>query len=454
MFRQWMCIGGLVLIYVSAWTAEAETKIETASTEKVSGQRVALVIGNAAYDSRLKNPVNDADSMAAALKACGFTVLKHTDLNRSEMLRAMLAFSDSIKRGGVGLFYYSGSSWVVDSENYLIPVGIKVNEGISTENLVKLHGLSMNLVLEMMADAGNRVNILILDANMAAMNVSPIEMFVAYAASLDEQAFDGSGSNSPFTGPLVEVIREPGLRIEEVFRKVRMKMIEDPENSQTPWTTSTLMEDFYFVLSESNDYSAAQASESNDYSAAQAFERGQMYYYGYDVEADDAEAEKWFRIAADQGVQDAQIYLNQIKENRVAVGRTAPDFTLQTLTGERFNLAEQRGRPIFLNFWATWCPPCRDEMPDMQKLQQTLGDSILIVGIDMGESANTVREFVQNSGYTWTFVLDSDGEVSNAYNVSVIPASVFIDPKGVIVRRFGKRDYETFLEAARQAIGN
>ena len=177
-----------------------------------------------------------------------------------------------------------------------------------------------------------------------------------------------------------------------------------------------------------------------------------MYYYGYDVETDDTEAEKWFRIAADQGVQEAQIYLDQIKENRVAVGRAAPDFTLQTLTGERFNLAEQRGRPIFLNFWATWCPPCRDEMPDMQKLQQTLGDSILIVGIDMKESADTVREFVQDRGYTWTFVLDSDGEVSNAYNVSVIPTSVFIDTKGVIVRRFGKRDYATFLEAARQAF--
>ena len=179
-----------------------------------------------------------------------------------------------------------------------------------------------------------------------------------------------------------------------------------------------------------------------------------MYYYGYGVEADDEEAEKWFRKAADQGHDDAQIFLRQIEKNRAAVGREAPDFTLQTLAGERFNLSEKLGKPIFLNFWATWCSPCRDEMPDMEKLQQTLGDSILIVGIDMGESADTVRRFVEDSGFTWTFVLDSEREVAQAYDVSVIPTSLFIDAKGVIVQRFGRRDYETFLEAARQAIDN
>ena len=451
MFRQWMCIGVLVLMNIPLWTQDAKGAL--GREEIVSEQRVALVIGNAAYDqSPLRNPVNDANSMAATLKACGFTVHQHTNLNRIEMSKAVLAFSDSVnKRGGVGLFFYSGHAFSWDGENYLIPVNFKVNEDISSENQIKIHGLSMNLVLEMMVDVGNRVNILILDADMAAMNVSSSGMFIAYAASPGQQSldvsfdFDGTSSNSPFTGALVEVIREPGLRIEEVFRKVRMKVQEDTAGRQQPWTASSLIEDFYFVLPSEND---------PELDAGQAYEQGQMYYYGYGVKADDAVAEKWFRKAADQGVQDAQIYLRQIKENRVAVGRNAPNFTLQTLTGKRFNLAEQRGRPIFLNFWATWCSPCRDEMPDMQKLQQTLGDSILIVGIDMGESADTVREFVQDSGYTWTFVLDPDGEVSNTYNVSVIPTSLFIDAQGVIVRRFGRRDYETFLEAAREAIGN
>ena len=166
-----------------------------------SEKRVALVIGNAAYDDhKLINSVNDADSMAAALKACGFTVLKHTDLNRKEMANAILAFSDSIKRDGVGLFYYSGHAPEVDGENYLMPLDLKVNKDIS----IKIHGLSMNLVLEMMADAGNRINILILDAANLAMVNAPSRTFIAYAAAPGTDALDGlfNSRNSPFTGAL------------------------------------------------------------------------------------------------------------------------------------------------------------------------------------------------------------------------------------------------------------
>ena len=139
----------------------------------------------------------------------------------------------------------------------------------------------------------------------------------------------------------------------------------------------------------------------------------------------------------------------------IQVGMQAPDFTLQTLIGESFNLYAQRGKPVFLNFWGTWCGPCVAEMPDMQKLQNTMGDSIQIVGIGVRDTRIQVLRFVTRYGYTWTFVLDSTGEVSNAYEVSGIPRSFFIDAKGVIVRKFvGSRNYETFLEATRQAINN
>ena len=139
----------------------------------------------------------------------------------------------------------------------------------------------------------------------------------------------------------------------------------------------------------------------------------------------------------------------------IQVGMQAPDFTLRSPTGEQFNLQEQRGKPVFLNFWATWCGPCIAEMPDMQKLQKTMGDSIQIVGIDLRESRSQVLRFVTRYGYTWTFILDSTGEVSNTYEVTGIPTSYFLDAKGVIVRKFvGSRDYETFLEATRLAIDN
>lgn len=139
----------------------------------------------------------------------------------------------------------------------------------------------------------------------------------------------------------------------------------------------------------------------------------------------------------------------------IQMGQRAPDFTLKTITGESFKLSEQRGKPVFLNFWATWCGPCRVEIPDMEKLQQAMGDRILIVGIDIRESLSTVQNFLRDRGFSWTFVLDSNGAVAREYEVAAIPTSIFIDAKGVIVRKFrGTRSYATFLEAAQQAINN
>ena len=139
----------------------------------------------------------------------------------------------------------------------------------------------------------------------------------------------------------------------------------------------------------------------------------------------------------------------------IEVGLKAPDFTLETLTGKRFNLYEQHGNPVFLNFWTTWCPPCVAEMPDIQKLQDTMADSILIVGVDVQEPRSTVQSFVASYGYTYTFVLDRAGTVFVPYGVSFVPTSYFLDAKGVIVRKFvGLQNYKTFLEATRQAINN
>ena len=139
----------------------------------------------------------------------------------------------------------------------------------------------------------------------------------------------------------------------------------------------------------------------------------------------------------------------------IEVGMQAPDFTLRKPTGEQFNLYAQRGKPVFLNFWATWCGPCIAEMPDMQKLQNTMADSIQIVGIDLEETRSQVLRFVTRYGYTWTFILDPTGEVGKTYEVTGIPKSFFIDAKGEIVRVLrGSSNYETFLGATRQAINN
>jgi peroxiredoxin len=120
------------------------------------------------------------------------------------------------------------------------------------------------------------------------------------------------------------------------------------------------------------------------------------------------------------------------------VGKQAPDFTVKTLDGATLHLSDFRGSPAMINFWATWCPPCKVEMPDIEKSYQShKGEGLVILGIDMAEDAATVSNFVrQQNHYSWTFILDPDSKASDAYNVDGIPASFFIDRDGVI------RDYK------------
>ena len=116
-----------------------------------------------------------------------------------------------------------------------------------------------------------------------------------------------------------------------------------------------------------------------------------------------------------------------------SVGEMAPDFTLSDLDGNPLRLSNLRGKVVFLNFWATWCPPCRAEMPDIEALYQDYqAKDVAIIGVDILESVNMVRQFADQGGYHWTFVIDTTGEVANNYRVTVIPSSYFIDREGII----------------------
>jgi len=118
---------------------------------------------------------------------------------------------------------------------------------------------------------------------------------------------------------------------------------------------------------------------------------------------------------------------------RPELGKMAPDFTLKDLDGNTVSLSDLRGKVVFLNFWATWCPPCRAEMPDIEALHQKYRDQgVVILGVDLRESESTVRTYVEGGGYTWTFLLDKTGQVGTQYRVSAIPTSYFIDSEGII----------------------
>ncbi len=115
------------------------------------------------------------------------------------------------------------------------------------------------------------------------------------------------------------------------------------------------------------------------------------------------------------------------------VGRLAPDFTLGDLEGNQVSLSDFRGKTVFINFWATWCPPCRAEMPEMEAVYQEYKDKgVVVIGVDISEPESTVRQYIQRGGFSWIIVLDSTGEVAANYKITSIPTSFFIDGEGVI----------------------
>lgn len=117
------------------------------------------------------------------------------------------------------------------------------------------------------------------------------------------------------------------------------------------------------------------------------------------------------------------------------VGRAAPAFRLRALDGSATELTEYRGQYVLLNFWASWCGPCRAETPALQAFFENRSPGLVVVGVNQQETAETARAFTEQFDVTYPIVLDADGQVSGAYRVSTgLPVSFLIDPEGVIQR--------------------
>lgn len=115
----------------------------------------------------------------------------------------------------------------------------------------------------------------------------------------------------------------------------------------------------------------------------------------------------------------------------------APDFTVENADGEMIALSSMEGKPVVLNFWASWCPPCKSEMPDFQKAYETYGEEIQFMMVDLTdgsrETRETAREFIEEQGFTFPVYYDVNQEGAYAFYVSALPATYFIDDKGRIV---------------------
>ncbi|HWP48649.1 MAG TPA: TlpA disulfide reductase family protein [Candidatus Limnocylindrales bacterium] len=114
----------------------------------------------------------------------------------------------------------------------------------------------------------------------------------------------------------------------------------------------------------------------------------------------------------------------------------APDFTLKNLEGQEVSLKEFRGKLVFLNFWATWCGPCRAEKPTIEKLYQEFKDKgliVLAISVDQGDSAHLVQSYMEEHKLSYQALLDPEQRVAKAYAVRGIPVTYLIDPEGFII---------------------
>ena len=113
--------------------------------------------------------------------------------------------------------------------------------------------------------------------------------------------------------------------------------------------------------------------------------------------------------------------------------RATPDFTLDTLDGGKFKLAVQVGKPVIVNFWATWCPPCRAELPAFEEVYRNNHDKeLVVVGVDVAESPDVVAKYVAEIGLTFPIALDTGGETAELYRIQGMPTTFFIGRDGKI----------------------
>ena len=233
------------------------TTVPVPAPVAVKGQRNALVMGNSAYkNAPLKNPVNDARDVGNALRRLGFNVIMVNNARLRDMEQAMDSFYASLQKGGVGLFYYAGHGMQVGGRNYLIPV----DATIRSESDVRYECLDAGRILGKMEDAGNTLNIVILDAcrnnpfarsfrsaqrGLARMD-APTGSIVAYSTAPGSVAADGSGRNGVYTKFLLQFLMQPGLDISDVFFYTRKGVVQETGGEQVPWESSSLVDRFYF----------------------------------------------------------------------------------------------------------------------------------------------------------------------------------------------------------------
>ncbi|MFQ3543227.1 TlpA disulfide reductase family protein [Halobacillus rhizosphaerae] len=140
-------------------------------------------------------------------------------------------------------------------------------------------------------------------------------------------------------------------------------------------------------------------------------------------------------ISNSESNQDGTMMVAPNAPRELKTGEKAPDFTLETLNGDSITLDDLKGKKVFLNFWATWCPPCQEEMPELETFYQDFGDEVEIVAVNATGSEKGVAEvnkYMKEHHYHFPVVLDKELKVNDLYQALTIPTTYFIGTDGRI----------------------
>jgi hypothetical protein len=247
-----VCLAGATL------TAAQGTRAPAAEAQPASEGRIALVIGKSSYrNSPLANPTNDAADIARRLEELGFKVILKLNASQREMKRAIRDFATALRGGGVGLFYFAGHGVQSKGRNYLLPVSADIQNEYELED----ESVDANLVIWAMDEAQTRVNIVILDAcrnnpfaksfrssqsGLAQMEAARGTL-IGFATAPGSVAQDGLGRNGIYTKHLLVSLQEPNSDVERVFKRVAQGVSKETGGTQSPWVSSSLTGDFYFI---------------------------------------------------------------------------------------------------------------------------------------------------------------------------------------------------------------
>ncbi|MBI1354734.1 MAG: hypothetical protein GC160_10330 [Acidobacteria bacterium] len=253
-------------------TAPLRAQQRDLALEVDPARRVALVVGNNDYQyaPKLRNAANDARDLSAALRDVGFEVETLIDADLRSIDEGINRLISRLRPGDVAMFHYSGHGIQVGGENFLIPVNFELRDEAS----VRYDAYSVSKLHDRLAGAGSKLNIVTLDAcrnngfqasrstsgGLALMNAAE-GSFIAFATGPGMTADDNrDGRNGLFTSKLLDALREPGLSIDAVFNRVRQGVYEDSAKQQLPWSSSSVIGDFYFRRPEKTTQPEAVAA--------------------------------------------------------------------------------------------------------------------------------------------------------------------------------------------------